>query len=117
MFSLFFNVAVYNFSFICSKIQQIISSFCSSLHVELQQRGVEFTQLFGKHSNLRPALLERMPPMEAPKPSNGQTNGDISDSDPKSTEDSPEHIINNSESVSIFRNGNVFIMERKQSKR
>lgn len=43
-----------------------------------------------------------MPPMEAPRQSEGQTNGDISDSDPKSAEDSPEHnIISNSESVSV----------------
>lgn len=63
---------------------------------------MEFTQLFGKHSHLRPALLERMPPMEAPRQSDGQTNGDISDNDPKSVEDSPEHIINNSDSVSSF---------------
>lgn len=105
---IFNNVALFwsgklCFAFICfSKIQQIISSFCSSLHVELQQRGVEFTQLFGKHSHLRPALLERMPPMEAPRQSETQTNGDISDSDPKSVEDSPEHIISNSESVRII---------------
>lgn len=94
------------FSYVCfsvfSKIQQIISSFCSSLHIELQQRGVEFTQLFGKYSNLRPALLERMPPMEVSRQSEDQTNGAISDCDPKSTEDSPEHIISNSESVSFF---------------
>lgn len=84
-----------------SKIQQIISSFCSSLHVEIQQRGVEFSQLFGKYSNLRPPLLERMPPMEVSRQSENQTNGDISDSDPKSVEDSPEHVISNNESVSI----------------
>ncbi|XP_044731876.1 AP-1 complex subunit gamma-1 isoform X2 [Chrysoperla carnea] len=52
------------FTTVNDKIQQIISSFGCSLHIELQQRGVEFTQLFGKHATLRPALLERMPPME-----------------------------------------------------
>lgn len=96
--------------FIFSKIQQIISSFCSSLHVEIQQRGVEFSQLFGKYSNLRPPLLERMPPMEVSRQSDSQTNGDISDSDPKSTDDSPEHI-SNSESVSI-----IFFMLMKSFK-
>lgn len=73
-----------------NKIQQIVSSFCSSLHIELQQRGIEFTQLFGKYGNLRPALLERMPPMEIIRDSNGsQINGDF-DSDLK-IEDSPKH--------------------------
>lgn len=97
-------IKYFSYVFFCifSKIQQIISSFCSSLHIELQQRGVEFTQLFGKYSNLRPALLERMPPMEVSRQSEDQTNGDISDGDPKSAEDSPEHIISNSESVSYF---------------
>ncbi|XP_023310674.1 AP-1 complex subunit gamma-1 [Anoplophora glabripennis] len=78
-----------------NKIQQIISSFCSSLHVELQQRGVEFSQLFGKYSNLRPALLERMPPMEVVRQSESQVNGDISDIETKSVGDSPQHITNN----------------------
>lgn len=83
-----------------SKIQQIISSFCSSLHVELQQRGVEFSQLFGKYSNLRPALLERMPPMEVVRQTDSQINGDVSDVDTKSVGDSPQHVIN-TESVSV----------------
>ncbi|KAJ8944272.1 hypothetical protein NQ318_009649 [Aromia moschata] len=77
-----------------NKIQQIISSFCSSLHVELQQRGVEFSQLFGKYSHLRPALLERMPPMEVVRQSDTQLNGDISDVEPKTAENSPQHITN-----------------------
>ncbi|XP_056648988.1 AP-1 complex subunit gamma-1 isoform X1 [Diorhabda sublineata] len=78
-----------------NKIQQIISSFCSSLHVELQQRGVEYSQLFGKYSHLRSALLERMPPMELTRSqSANQTNGDASDSEPRSNEDSPQHTVN-----------------------
>ena len=31
---------------------------------ELQQRGVEYSQLFTKHVALRPAVMERIPPME-----------------------------------------------------
>lgn len=42
-----------------SHILQAISSFRCSLHIELQQRGVEFSQLFGQYAHLRPALLER----------------------------------------------------------
>lgn len=34
------------------------------MNVDLQQRGVEFTQLFGSYNHLRPALLEKMPPMQ-----------------------------------------------------
>lgn len=56
------------------KIRQIIVTFGSNLHIELQQRGVEFSQLFRKYEHLRSALLERMPPMETAKP---QANGII----------------------------------------
>lgn len=46
------------------EIQALITSFGSNLHVDLQQRGVEFTQLFGTYQHLRPALLEKMPAMQ-----------------------------------------------------
>ncbi|CAK1552596.1 unnamed protein product [Leptosia nina] len=46
------------------KIRVIIDTFGSHIHIELQQRGVELSQLFRQYANLRPALLERMPPME-----------------------------------------------------
>ncbi|XP_059618956.1 AP-1 complex subunit gamma-1 isoform X2 [Phlebotomus argentipes] len=46
------------------EIKQIIDAFGSHLNVDLQQRGVEFSQLFKTHSHLRPALLEKMPPMQ-----------------------------------------------------
>lgn len=83
-----------------SKIQQIVSSFSSNLHIELQQRGVEFTQLFGKYSNLRSALLERMPPMEVVRTGNEvQTNGDMDESEDKSNENSPRHTNNTDSSV------------------
>lgn len=45
------------------------------MNVDLQQRGIEFSQLFRAHSNLRPALLEKMPPMQISRVSN--QNGDI----------------------------------------
>jgi AP-1 complex subunit gamma-1 len=82
-----------------NKIQQIISSFCSSLHIELQQRGVEFSQFFGKYSHLRPSLLERMPPMEIVRQSGEpQTNGDI-ESEVKSPEESPQHVNSDSNAL------------------
>ncbi|KRT82627.1 hypothetical protein AMK59_3340 [Oryctes borbonicus] len=81
------------------KIQQIVSSFCSSLHIELQQRGVEFTQLFGKHGNLRAALLERMPPMELVRQeTDAQANGDSEQLETKS-DDSPKHTNNESNAL------------------
>ncbi|XP_049866721.1 AP-1 complex subunit gamma-1 isoform X4 [Pectinophora gossypiella] len=48
------------------KIRVIIDTFGSHIHIELQQRGVELSQLYRNYAHLRPALLERMPPMEPP---------------------------------------------------
>ncbi len=59
-----------------------MTNFGTHLHVELQQRGVEYAQLFTKHVSLRPAIMERIPPMEHKASSNqnnhdlGLTNGD-----------------------------------------
>nr|CAD7401522.1 unnamed protein product [Timema cristinae] len=67
------------------KIRQIIDLFGSHLHIELQQRGVEFSQLFRKYEHLRPALLERMPPMESGRQINGTSdlnNGETEDVEP-----------------------------------
>ncbi|XP_026745310.1 AP-1 complex subunit gamma-1 isoform X1 [Trichoplusia ni] len=47
------------------KIRVIIDTFGSHIHIELQQRGVELSQLYRNYAHLRPALLERMPAMEA----------------------------------------------------
>ncbi|XP_011864248.1 PREDICTED: AP-1 complex subunit gamma-1 isoform X2 [Vollenhovia emeryi] len=71
------------------KIRQIIDTFGSNLHIELQQRGIEFSQLFRKYDHLRPALLERMPPMETARPQAngiiGMVNGEPEPEDDKST--------------------------------
>ncbi|CAG9760535.1 unnamed protein product [Ceutorhynchus assimilis] len=77
-----------------NQIHQMISSFCSSLHIELQQRGVEFSQLFGKYEHLRPALLERMPPIEVIRqPGDSDfSNGDMDGLDMLSEENSPQHV-------------------------
>lgn len=60
-----------------SEIKSVIDSFGSHLNVDLQQRGVEFSQLFRAHSNLRAALLEKMPPMQVSRVANH--NGDSPD--------------------------------------
>ncbi|XP_020285345.1 AP-1 complex subunit gamma-1 isoform X2 [Pseudomyrmex gracilis] len=71
------------------KIRQIIDTFGSNLHIELQQRGIEFSQLFRKYDHLRPALLERMPPMETARPQAngiiGMVNGEQEPEDEKPT--------------------------------
>ncbi|XP_029056203.1 AP-1 complex subunit gamma-1 isoform X3 [Osmia bicornis bicornis] len=71
------------------KIRQIIDTFGSNLHIELQQRGIEFSQLFRKYDHLRSALLERMPPMETARPQAngiiGMVNGEPEPEEEKST--------------------------------
>lgn len=59
-----------NFFQFYSKIKCIIDNFGSHLNIDLQQRSVEFSQLFKSHNNLRPALLEKMPPMQVTRISN-----------------------------------------------
>ncbi|KAI5634656.1 non-SMC mitotic condensation complex subunit 1 domain-containing protein [Phthorimaea operculella] len=68
------------------KIRSIIDTFGSHIHIELQQRGVELSQLYRQYAHLRPALLERMPPMEPPS----GTNREDEDASP---EPQPEAMI------------------------
>lgn len=95
----------YNHVIFCyyRKIRQIIDTFGSNLHIELQQRGIEFSQLFRKYDHLRPALLERMPPMETARPQAngiiGMVNGEPEPEDEKSTVIEP--TTTTSDSVSI----------------
>lgn len=58
-----------------SRIEDIVTSFGTHLNVELQQRGIEYAQLFTKHVALRPAIMERIPPMEHKTSHQGLTNG------------------------------------------
>lgn len=91
-------------TFCCRKIRQIIDTFGSNLHIELQQRGIEFSQLFRKYDHLRPALLERMPPMETARPQAngiiGMVNGEPEPEDEKSTILEP--ATTTSDSVSAY---------------
>ncbi|XP_058453212.1 AP-1 complex subunit gamma-1 isoform X1 [Malaya genurostris] len=61
-----------------TKAKQIIEAFGTHLHIDLQQRGVEFSQLFRDYSHLRPALLEKMPKIQKSL-ANGTDNGGIYD--------------------------------------
>ena len=45
-------------------IQEIIDAFGSHVQIDLQQRGVEYSQLFRRFDGMRAALLEPMPPLE-----------------------------------------------------
>jgi AP-1 complex subunit gamma-1 len=58
----------------------IIDSFGSHLNVDLQQRGVEFSQLFKDFSHLRDGLLEKMPPMQVSRVSQHQQHNGYSSS-------------------------------------
>lgn len=83
------------------KIREVVEVFGSHVHMELQQRGVEFTQLFGKYDHLRRPLLERMPPMEVTRTSAAETNGDVEpetnsevlDNAPADTQDSNALLV------------------------
>lgn len=82
------------------EIQSLIQSFGSHLNVDLQQRGVEFTQLFGSHNHLRPALLEKMPPMQISRiaTQNGSGSGgggSFDESNPDLLENGIEEMENN----------------------
>lgn len=53
-----------------------MEAFGTHLHIDLQQRGVEFSQLFRDYSHLRPALLEKMPKLQKSLTNgNGDGNG------------------------------------------
>uniref|UniRef100_A0A336M762 AP-1 complex subunit gamma n=1 Tax=Culicoides sonorensis TaxID=179676 RepID=A0A336M762_CULSO len=69
-----------------NEIQSMIVSFSSHLNVDLQQRGIEFSQLFRNHNNLRPALLEKMPPMQINKDRIGQNGNGVSEENSGSTD-------------------------------
>lgn len=100
------TLKTYNHIIFCyyRKIRQIIDTFGSNLHIELQQRGIEFSQLFRKYDHLRPALLERMPPMETARPQAngiiGMVNGEPEPEDEKSST-LLESTTTTSDSVSI----------------
>lgn len=74
-------------------IRQIVDTFGSNLHIELQQRGIEFSQLFRKYDHLRPALLERMPPMETAKPQANGIIGLVNGGEPEVEEEKTPAIV------------------------
>lgn len=81
----------------CSEIKTIIDAFGSHLNVDLQQRSVEFSQLFKEHKNIRPALLEKMPPMQISRVSNRNN-----ESGEDNFNDLIENDLEESESISVL---------------
>ncbi|KAG0289676.1 clathrin associated protein complex large subunit, partial [Dissophora globulifera] len=45
------------------RIKQMLTGFSTSIEVEIQQRAIEYTNLF-QYNEIRPAVLERMPVMQ-----------------------------------------------------
>ncbi|XP_035914606.1 AP-1 complex subunit gamma-1 isoform X2 [Anopheles stephensi] len=58
-----------------TRVKQMIEAFGSHLNIDLQQRGVEFAQLFRDYSHLRPALLEKMPKIQKTLPNGTDVDG------------------------------------------
>jgi len=47
------------------------------MHTDLQQRGIEYNQLFNRYDPMREGLLERMPAMESNRTQQSQWNETI----------------------------------------
>ncbi|KNC26893.1 hypothetical protein FF38_10942 [Lucilia cuprina] len=95
------------------EVQALITSFGSHLNVDLQQRGVEFSQLFGTYKHLRPALLEKMPAMQVSRMSsqNGESSGSYDDNSPDLIENglADEQINTESNMNNMSDNTNILL--------
>ncbi|XP_058825272.1 AP-1 complex subunit gamma-1-like isoform X2 [Topomyia yanbarensis] len=60
-----------------ANIQNIINAFRTHLNIDLQQRAVEFSQLFTSFSHLRASLLEKMPTMKISDMPTSEYNADF----------------------------------------
>lgn len=52
----------------------MVASFTTHMHTDLQQRGIEYNQLFNRYDPMREGLLERMPAMESNRTQRSQWN-------------------------------------------
>lgn len=55
----------------------MVASFTTHMHTDLQQRGIEYNQLFNRYDPMREGLLERMPAMESNRTQRSQWNDTI----------------------------------------
>lgn len=71
--------------------------------MDLQQRGVEFAQLFGTYTHMRSGLLEKMPVMQISRMSsqNGESSGGSYD------DNSPDLIENGFRDVNQQNDNNI----------
>ncbi|XP_050427529.1 AP-1 complex subunit gamma-1 [Adelges cooleyi] len=56
------------------KVHEMVASFTTHMHTDLQQRGIEYNQLFNRYDKMRDGLLERMPAMESNRTQQSQWN-------------------------------------------
>lgn len=84
----------------------MVASFTTHMHTDLQQRGIEYNQLFNRYDPMREGLLERMPAMESNRTQRSQWNETFenipSSNDLLGTNDNEGKITEISDSVSIF---------------
>lgn len=78
------------------RIKAVIDGYGGSTHVELQQRSVEYSNIFSKYDNLRSALLEPMPLIEGSRSKNVLANSESS-SDLLNEENIPNGVVNSAE--------------------
>ncbi|CAG0878718.1 unnamed protein product [Darwinula stevensoni] len=62
-----------------NKVKELMSSFACHMHIELQQRGVEFSQLFRFHDHLRGPLFEKIPILEKSTSSTRETSSPVTE--------------------------------------
>ncbi|XP_078335673.1 AP-1 complex subunit gamma-1-like isoform X3 [Crassostrea virginica] len=90
------------------RVKAVIDAYGGSTHVELQQRSVEYSNIFSRYENLRSALLEPMPLIEGSRSKNVLANSESSDllneENIPNGEDTAEKAknINNTESQNIL---------------
>nr|XP_034339120.1 AP-1 complex subunit gamma-1 isoform X3 [Crassostrea gigas] len=60
------------------RVKAVIDAYGGSTHVELQQRSVEYSNIFTKYENMRSALLEPMPLIEGSRSKNVLANSESS---------------------------------------
>lgn len=78
---------------------EIIATFSTHLNIDLQQRGIEFTQLFGPYKHLREPLLEKMPCIVVNKMNNTNGNDESEDAPPRIMESAPKVQTSNTDTL------------------
>lgn len=84
----------------------MVASFTTHMHTDLQQRGIEYNQLFNRYDPMREGLLERMPAMESNRTQRSQWN-ETNENFPSSPNDLLGTNVQNTEtndSVNIYLN-------------